>query len=400
MSRILYLEGASGISGDMTVAALLDLGASREVLDRALRGLAAEHLTFSVSRKNVGGLDACDFLVDVGDHHQEEHHHHHHHEHRNLADVCAVIERAEMTPRARALAVKMFRIVAEAESEAHGKPVDEIHFHEVGALDSLADIIGAAVLYDSLNIEKCVVTGLAEGSGFVTCQHGELPVPVPAVLNIARKYGIALRPSGEQGEMVTPTGIAIAAALRTSSELPAEFVVEKTGLGAGKRSFRRPNLLRAMILRAASESPERIVCVECNIDDSTGEELGYAMEQLFEAGARDVCFVPCFMKKNRPAYLLKILADEAHLAAVEETLFRTTSTIGLRKYPAERTVMEREIRTVTLPEGEVKVKCCSFGAVRRYYPEYESVRALTAKSGLDFRTVYGLASEKARHEQL
>ena len=396
MSRSLYLECASGISGDMTVGALLDLGASRAALDRALRNIAPGHLRCSVSRKNVSGLSACDFLVEL----EEEHHHEHHHEHRNLADVCEVIGRADMTARARELAVKMFRIVAEAEAEAHGKSIEEVHFHEVGALDSLADIIGAAVLYDDLDPDSCIVSGLAEGSGFVTCQHGELPVPVPAVLNIARKYSIALRPSGEQGEMVTPTGIAIAAALRTDTELPEEYVIEKTGLGAGKRVFRRPNLLRAMLLRSTDTHQERIVCMECGIDDSTGETLGYAMEQLFAAGARDVCFIPCFMKKNRPAYLLKILTDESLLAKMEETLFRTTSTIGLRSYPVKRTVMEREIRTVTLPAGEVKVKCCTFGALRRYYPEYESVRELALRSGLDLHTLYELAAEQARHEKL
>ena len=216
-NKLLYLEGASGISGDMTVAALLDLGASREKLDAVLKSMNLEGFEYQVSRKSSYGIAGTDFDVILHDHHHHEHEHEHghHHEHRNLDDVCAVIDRGTMTDGARELAKKIFRIVAEAESKAHGVPVSEVHFHEVGAIDSIVDIVSAAVLIDDLGIRECVVTGLAEGSGFVHCQHGDLPVPVPAVLNIAQAHGIALRTSAANGEMVTPTGIAIAAALRT-----------------------------------------------------------------------------------------------------------------------------------------------------------------------------------------
>ena len=245
MKQILYLEGACGISGDMTVGALLDLGGSRKKMEAALDSLHLEGVHYTISRKTSYGISACDFDVHLQEHHE---HHGHHHVHRNLADVFAVIDRGDLTERASALAKKIFRIVAEAEAKAHGCPLEEVHFHEVGALDSIADIVAASVLTDDLGIEECVVTGLSEGSGFVHCQHGELPVPVPAVLNIAQAYGIALRPVSVQGEMVTPTGIAIAAALRTRKELPERYTVLRVGTGSGKRDFGRANILRAMLI--------------------------------------------------------------------------------------------------------------------------------------------------------
>ena len=406
MSKLLYLEGASGISGDMTVGALLDLGANREKLDAVLKSLHLEGFDYVISRKSSRGIEGCDFEVILHDHLHEEHHHHehehehhheehhHHHEHRNLTDVYEVVDRGTMTDHARELAKKIFLIVAEAESKAHGKPVDEVHFHEVGAIDSIVDIVSAAVLIDDLGITDCVVTGLTEGHGSVHCQHGDLPVPVPAVLNIAAAHAIPLRTSEVNGEMVTPTGIAIAAALRTRTELPKEYTVAKVGIGVGKRDFGHANILRAMILEATAD-PERIFLLETNIDDSTGEELGLALERLMNAGARDAHFIPCFMKKNRPAYLLSVIADAAHVPEMERIIFESTSSIGLRKIPVERTVMERETVDLQLPSGIVKAKKCSWNGLVRCYPEYESVKALSESSGMDFKTVFAAAKELA-----
>ena len=400
MKPILYLEGSSGISGDMTVAALLDLGGSREKLDAVLHSLALEGFHYMVSRRKSHGLDGCDFDVCLQkEKRHHEHEHGHHHEHRNLAGVHAVIDRGTMSDHARELAKKIFRIVAEAEAKAHGCPVADVHFHEVGAVDSIVDIVAASVLIDDLGIEECVVRGFCEGSGFVHCQHGDLPIPVPAVLNIAQEYRIALKPADVQGEMVTPTGIAIAAALRTSEVLPESFTVKKVGIGLGKRDFGRPNFLRAMLIDP-SPDPEKILLLEANIDDSSGEVLAFAMEKLFESGARDVHFLPCFMKKNRPAYLLRVIVDQGHLAAVEETMFRTTTTIGLRKIPVERTCMEREMCHIALEFGDIQVKRCSFGSLVRYYPEFESVKKVAEKSGLDFRTVYDTARREAEKQRM
>lgn len=395
-NKLLYLEGASGISGDMTVAALLDLGASREKLDAVLRSMNLEGFEYRVSRKSSYGIAGTDFDVILHDHHHHEHEHEHghHHEHRNLDDVCAVIDRGTMTDGARELAKKIFRIVAEAESKAHGVPVSEVHFHEVGAIDSIVDIVSAAVLIDDLGIRECVVTGLAEGSGYVHCQHGDLPVPVPAVLNIAQAHGIALRTSAANGEMVTPTGIAIAAALRTRDRLPAEYKVEKVGIGLGKRDFGRANILRAMILEETLD-PEQMYVLETNIDDATGEALGLALEKLMAAGASDAHFLPCFMKKNRPAYLLRIIAAAPEIPALERIIFESTTTIGMRKLPVDRTCMDREIRTVELPFGTVSVKRCTWNGVVRNYPEYESVRALAERTGKEFQLVFALAKQAA-----
>ena len=252
---MLYIEGATGISGDMTVGALLSLGSSQERLKAVLDSLKlGDEFSYVISEKASYGIAGTDFDVILPHHHHHHehgHHHHHHHEHRNLADVEAVIDRGEMSDRARALAKRAFRFVAEAEAKAHGKPLGEVHFHEVGAIDSIVDIVSAAVLFDDLGETECVVTGLTEGSGTVMCAHGELPVPVPAVLNIAAATGVPLRVSDTKGECVTPTGIALAAAFRTREALPAAYRVKGVGIGLGKRDYGRPAILRIMKIEAA-----------------------------------------------------------------------------------------------------------------------------------------------------
>lgn len=409
MTKFLYLEGACGISGDMTVAALLDLGANRQKLDKVLKSLHLDGFDYHVSQKSSYSICGCDFDVHLHhpEHHHEEHyheheheyehdhdHHHHHHEHRHLSDVYAIIDRGEMTENARTLAKKIFKIVAEAEAKAHGCPVEEVHFHEVGAIDSIVDIVAAAVLLDDLQITNCIVCGLNEGQGFVTCQHGQLPVPVPAVLNIAEKHGITLRPTAANGEMVTPTGIAIAAAIRTTDKLPVSYKILKSGIGLGKRDFGHANFLRAMIIEDCTDD-EQIYVVESNIDDSTPEELGYAMEKLLAAGAADVHFETCFMKKNRPAWILRVITAARLLPQIEDIIFRHTSTIGLRKYPVERSCMDRDVVKVSLPYGEVDVKKCQIADIIRFNPEYESVKAVAEKNGLHLRKVFEDARRSA-----
>ena len=253
---MLYIEGAAGISGDMTVGALLSLGASQERLKEVLDSLKlGDEFSYVISEKASYGIAGTDFdvILPHRHHHHEHghHHHHHHHEHRNLVDVESIIDRGEMSDRARALAKRAFRFVAEAEAKAHGKPLGEVHFHEVGAIDSIVDIVSAAVLFDDLGETECVVTGLTEGSGTVMCAHGELPVPVPAVLNIAAATGVPLRVSDTKGECVTPTGIALAAAFRTRESLPAAYRVKGVGIGLGKRDYGRPAILRIMKIEAA-----------------------------------------------------------------------------------------------------------------------------------------------------
>ena len=255
---MLYIEGAAGISGDMTVGALLSLGANADRLRETLDSLKLGHeFSYVISEKTSYGIAGTDFDVTLPHHHhnstlnsQPATPHPHHHEHRNLADVEAIIDRGEMSDRARMLAKKAFRFVAEAEAKAHGRPISEVHFHEVGAIDSIVDIVSAAVLFDDLGESECVVTGLTEGTGTVMCAHGELPVPVPAVLNIAAATGIPLRPSETKGECVTPTGIALAAAFRTRDTLPPAYKVLGVGTGLGKRDYGRPAILRILRIKA------------------------------------------------------------------------------------------------------------------------------------------------------
>lgn len=397
MAEYLYLEGACGISGDMAVAALLDLGANRGKLDAVLQSLGSKEFDYHISRKSSYGISGCDFAVrlhDGGHAADGQCRECRKREHRRLSDVYEIIDRADMTQNARALAKKIFLIVAQAESKAHGCPVEKVHFHEVGAVDSIVDIVSAAVLLDDLNINKVIVNGLSEGHGVVACRHGCLPVPVPAVLNIAEKYGILLRPSDNDGEMVTPTGIAIAAAVKTSEKLPAVYKVLKTGIGLGKRDFGRADFLRALLIEDCPPAAQMYV-IETNIDDSTAEELGLAMEKLLAVGAADVHFEPCFMKKNRPAYILRVITSAALLPQAEDIIFRNTSTIGLRKYPVQRTCMERRIIKVKLDSGEVDVKKCRLGDIVRYHPEYESVKALAEKIGQPFRKVFEAARKAA-----
>ena len=392
MGKTLYLEGASGISGDMTVGALLDLGGDESAMRAALASMPFDGYGLTVEKVRRWGLAGTSF--DVHLHHaghEHDGHGHHHHEHRHLADVYALIDAGRLTDRARALARKAFSIVAEAEAEAHGSSVEEVHFHEVGAVDSICDIVAAAVLFDGLGVSDCVVTGLSEGQGLIECAHGALPVPVPAVLNIAKAHGIPLRLGTADTELVTPTGIALAAAFRTQTALPAQFRAVKTGVGFGTREIGRANCLRAMLIEPCSAvraEGDEVVVLEANVDDATGEELGVAMEALFAAGARDCHFTPCFMKKNRPGWLVRVIADADRVPELEMTLFRTTSTIGVRHYRAERTTMARETVRVPVEGGEVDVKRCTFGGLERRYPEAESVKALAARTGRPFRDIY------------
>lgn len=278
MSQTLYLECASGISGDMTVAALLDLGADEAALRKALASLPVEGYQVAVSRVAKSGLDVCDFAVLLDEAHENHDHdmeylhgphpegerthehehthdhahgHSHPHEHRGLGEILHIIDHGALTPRAKELARRIFTLLAQAEAKAHGVPVEQVHFHEVGAVDSIVDIVAVAVCLDDLDITEAIIPALNEGQGFVRCQHGVIPVPVPATLNIAQAAGLALHILPVEGELVTPTGAAIAAALKTSEALPERFRVVKTGYGAGKRSYSVPSILRAMLIEEA-----------------------------------------------------------------------------------------------------------------------------------------------------
>ena len=280
--KSLYLECNAGISGDMLVAALLDLGADKEALDKALQSIPAKGFEYKISRVSKAGVDCCDFDVILDEEHanhdhdmaflhgngdavvhsyEHEHHHdhehehshvphehHHHHEHRGLQEVIGIIDATDMSAAAKELALKIFDIIADAEAKAHAVEKNAVHFHEVGAIDSIVDIVAIAVCADSLGVENVIVPELCEGRGTVRCQHGVLPVPVPATANIMQRFGFNVRLLPVQGEFVTPTGAAAAAALMTADELPQSFKILGIGLGAGKRQYERPSILRALLI--------------------------------------------------------------------------------------------------------------------------------------------------------
>ncbi len=456
----LYLECYSGISGDMTVAALLDLGADQAVLEHALQSLPIKGFSTKISRKEKNGLDVCDFHVmleqDNHDHDMEylhpheihpitldeqnknnnyedhqicrpnhtcqqqskqEHlqsqaldHHHSHltehpHIHRNLSDILSIIHQADMTNRAKKTAEKIFTILGEAEAEAHGISIENVHFHEVGAVDSIVDIISTAVCLDNLQISDVILPALQEGTGTIRCQHGILPVPVPATTNIIQKYQIPLQITNINGEFVTPTGAAIAAAIRSSGHLPKQFRILRTGLGGGKRTYEHPSILRAMLIEPVLSDEtishsDMIYKLETNIDDCTGEMLGYTMDCLMQAGAKDVHFFPVYMKKNRPAYQLNVLCEDADISKLEQIIFEQTTTIGIRKQRMERTILPRSVKNIQTIYGEIQVKICDLNGKKLFYPEYDSITRICHQTGNSYPEIYRKLLEICRKQFL
>ena len=422
MSKTLYLECYSGISGDMTVAALLDLGADREVLKESLKSLPVGGFRTEITRVKKSGLDACDFSVileqDNHDHdmeylhgseksytghHEHSHevnHEHHHghthshehpHEHRGMKEITEIIQKSEMTARAKKMSMRVFDILAQAESKAHGVPVEEVHFHEVGAVDSIVDIAAIAICMDNLDISNVIVPVLYEGTGFIRCQHGQIPVPVPAVTHIAETHKLKLKITDIQGELVTPTGAAVVAAFRTSDRLPEDFTMLKTGIGAGKRQYRCPGILRAMLIRETTDLQIKDIIwkLETDMDDCGGEMMGHVMNLLMANGAREVHYTPIYTKKNRPAYTLTVICKESEREKLENLIFSETTTIGIRRVEMERTILQREIQKKDTPVGTAIVKACTLpdGNIR-YYPEYENVAELAERNQLSFRETY------------
>lgn len=446
---ILYLECNSGISGDMTVAALLDLGADRQILLDALSSLPLTGYSIEIKDVYKSGIRACDFNVildhdnhdhdmdylhghahnmtdehdhthshnlsdehgqihrhdhsmTVGDVHghdtdESQHIHHHHHDARNLNDITKIIQTGQLSSGAKDLALKIFQILAEAEAAVHGKTLEEIHFHEVGAVDSIVDIVAVAVCIDNLSPSGIVISALTDGKGQIRCQHGLIPVPVPAVTAIAMQNDLTLNISDVEGELVTPTGAAIAAAVQTATTLPKEFRIRRIGFGAGKRDYAATGLLRAMLLQPLSkDTHDTILSLETNVDDCSGEALSYTMQLLLDAGALDAFCIPIYMKKNRPACLLKVLCNPEQRAEMESIIFRNTTTIGIRIQEMQRTKLPRKIFALETPWGMADVKCCTYGNDTYYYPENDSVSRLAKQNGTGFTEMYNMIQAYAR----
>jgi len=397
IQKILYLECNSGISGDMTVSALLDLGASEERLRSELAKLPVDGYELKVEQTKKCGISCLRFHVLL----KEEHHHHHHenehrlhhHHHRTYKDIQEMIEGSKLQKAIKEKSQKIFYILAKAEAAVHGTTIEAVHFHEVGAVDSIVDIVGAAICLVDLGIEEIAISPLTEGCGTVWCQHGEIPVPVPAVLKLAETHGLPIKKTDIQGEMITPTGAAIVAAMRTR-ELPEEFIIQKTGIGAGTKDFPHANILRAMLITPQYPA-DSIWVLETNVDDFSGEQLGFLQEKLMHSGAKDVFFTPIYMKKSRPAYKLTVLCDSAITDQIENLIFQESTSIGIRRYPANRTVLERRIEKISTNLGDALVKVCTYGGKTFCYPEYESIRTIGKKSNKSYHEIYNTIKGKA-----
>jgi uncharacterized protein (TIGR00299 family) protein len=384
----LYFDCFSGISGDMTVGALIDVGVPGEYVISELGKLGiSDEYEIKIGTAVKCGINGTDFDVILKEHHHHDHdeeHEHHHHHGRTMADIEHLIRNSSLNENVKELAVKMFLIVAEAESKVHGQPIDQVHFHEVGAVDSIVDIVGAAICIDYLKPDKVLSSPVNTGRGFVKCQHGLLPVPAPATLNILQDIPVYC--DEREMELTTPTGAAIIKALATGFARLPDFKVKKSGYGCGKRNTEKPNLLRVML---GEDSLGELCLLQATIDDMNPQIYGHLMDRLFEAGARDVYYTPIYMKKNRPGIVVTITAATEFEEAVKEVMFSETTTIGIRKINIDRTELDRKLVKVSTSIGDISCKICSYkGKVVNISPEYEEVKKAAAENNIAFKQAY------------
>jgi uncharacterized protein (TIGR00299 family) protein len=387
MTNIIHFDCYAGISGDMTVASLLDLGVPLEHLRAELGRLDLPHGSYSLSTRRTERrhLPALRFDVQVFDQRTE----------RSHADIDGLIYRSSLAPPVRERARAVFRRLAEAEALVHGVAVGEVHFHEVGAVDSIVDIVGTAICLEYLGVESVFAAPLPLGSGFVRTAHGMLPVPAPATAELLK--GMAVHGECGPGERVTPTGAAILASLATVGTGRPAMSVTAIGCGAGSRDFPdTPNILRAFLGRVAEDVSENVLVAETNIDDSTPELLGYVMERLLEGGALDVFFTPIQMKKNRPGVQLSFLCPPDLLEQLTSLVLVETSAIGIRHYPVSRTTLERRMEEFETPFGPLPFKLLFHnGRPLRAAPEYEACRRVARERGVPLQEVMGIVSQTA-----
>ncbi len=404
--KTLYLDLFSGISGDMFIGALIDVGVEASHLERELRKLGLDEYHLEVTRGQRAGLEGVKFDVHLaGDHHHGQPPHAHPHEHgRTFAQIRQLISESRLSDWVKHKAVAVFHRIALAEGKIHGLPPEQVHVHEVGAVDSIVDITGACIALEMLGKPRVAAGAVVEGTGWVECAHGRFPIPAPATLAILGARGIPVSQCDEPNELVTPTGAALLAELVESFGPMRGLVAEKIGYGLGSRDNRtRPNVLRAVLGNAEPESPgagagthdwetDIIAVLETNLDDINAEVLGHFVEQALAAGALDVFHTAIQMKKNRPGVLLTVLCAEADAGRFAEMLLRETSAFGVRRYAAERRKLRREWVTVQTPHGAVTVKVGRLdGKVLQAAPEFESCRKLAEQVNLPVRAIYEAA---------
>ena len=438
----LYVEPFSGISGNMFMGALFDLGASLPKVKTELAKLNIGKYEIIYEKVDKCGIHATHFDVKLGEagtatfaeadliekpehilldhdhhhdhdhehHHEHEHeheHHHdhehehehgHHHEHRNLADILEIINSSGLSDGIKEKASQVFTELGKAEAKVHGKPLNEIHFHEVGAVDTIIDIVGSLLALEDLHIDKIYVGKLQTGKGFVRCAHGLMPVPAPATAELIKTLP---NYQGEiDKELVTPTGAALMYVLATPTpNKPADFTTTAIGYGAGTWDLAIPNVLRLYIDKTepSEVKEEDLLVAECNLDDVTGEICGYTVEKLMAQGALDAWYTPIYMKKCRPAYKLSVLYQRSMQEVFEHIIFTETSTLGLRYHPVDRTVLTRHFYTINLPQGEVRVKVGYYkGILVNIAPEYEECAFLAKKANISLQEIMALAIEEGR----
>ena len=379
--RALHFDCFSGISGDMTLGALIGLGVDPDAIRAALDSLGLP-IRLEINKIRKGGFAATEVRVEAPEEHS----------HRHLPDVEKILTRGKLTDRQRDLALRIFRRLAEAESAAHGMPLEKVHFHEVGALDSIADIAGAAVALDLLGAERVTSRSVPTGNGMVKCAHGLMPIPAPGTAALLK--GVPLAASSIKAELTTPTGAAILTTVVQEWVETPVMTIERIGHGAGRREFiEQPNLLRLFLGEAAAapnpEERDTVWMLETNLDDVPAEVVGYCFEALFAAGALDVFSTPIQMKKNRPGVLVGVLAPESAVSALEALLFRETGTLGVRRYAVQRSKLRREAVTVQTPWGPVKGKRgWREGGPEVLSPEYEDCARVARQHGVPLREVY------------
>ncbi|PRR78666.1 hypothetical protein CLLI_14400 [Clostridium liquoris] len=385
--RVLYYDCFSGISGDMNLGAMIDLGVDENYLLEELSRLNLNEYTIEINKEERKGITGTKVNVILQDyHHHDTHNHEEHHHHRNLRDIEEIVYSSGLNEDVKNLSMKIFKKVAEAEAKVHGKSLYEVHFHEVGAVDSIVDIVGAAICFEFLKVDKVAASSIELGKGFIKCAHGILPVPAPATTEILK--GIPVKLGNVPFEATTPTGAAIIAALSEEFIDDVDFKIDKIGYGVGhKDQGDIPDVLRVFIGEVQEKNSDYII--ECNIDDMNPEIYSYVIDKLFEAGASDVYLTPITMKKGRPGVMLSVLYEEKIEDEIKKIIFRETTTIGMRKYKVEKQCLERETTYVDTPYGEVKVKNSYLhGEKIKFKPEYEDLKKIAEEKNIPLIKLY------------
>lgn len=430
--KVLYFDCFSGISGDMVLGALMDLGIDEQNFKRELAKLNLSGYDLVIQKKVKNSITVTDvevILKQYEDHqhehcqyeehleshghnhnhdhdhshendhshdHSHEHNHSHDHNERNLKDIEMLIDASDLKSNVKKFSKKVFREIAKAEAKVHNKNIDEVHFHEVGAVDSIVDIVGAAICLDMLEIDKVYSSPLHDGTGFIECKHGKLPVPVPAVLEMLVGGNIPYITEDINTELITPTGIGIIKCLADGfGNMPA-IMVNKVGYGSGKRDTGRLNALRCIMgtMDETNNTKDEILVLETNVDDMSAEMLGFVMDKLFELGALDVFYTPVYMKKSRPAVLLTVLCEKDCEQIIVDAILKETSTLGIRKTVSRRYKMEREIVKINTEFGEIRAKVSSIGDFKKFAPEYEDCRKIAISRDIPLWKVYNAVLEK------